>query len=132
MLWSGRGHRAVMNNDKNGLGSNRSKGNDCMFTIWRTVDGVKYCFELSGHELFEAFSYQEHLFDMQDVEDMVDSYAEDYGVPLDVAHAMIDSMATEMRRNIDKYDMSWQSARDDAIVSALNDYSGRKENAFEC
>ena len=68
---------------------------------------------------------------MQDVEDMVDSYAEDYGVPLDVAHAMIDSMATEMRRNIDKYDMSWQCARDDAIVSALNDYSDRKENAFE-
>ena len=39
---------------------------------------------------------------MQDVEDMVDSYAEDYGVPLDVALPMIDSMATEMPRNIDK------------------------------
>ena len=93
-------------------------------TIKRTVNGEELEFELTDNELTSAYFEQQYLFDIQDVRDAVIGWEDDdvicvYGVNMETFLKLSDEMAVEMRRNIDKYDMDWDYAREDAIRSVI-------------
>lgn len=92
--------------------------------IHRTINGEKYNIELSDYELYTAYEEQRHKFDRDDCFDVVDSLGENevqkyYGVSKAVFLSLVDDMAYAMRKNIDKYDMGWQEARDEAVKTVL-------------
>jgi len=72
-------------------------------------------FELTGEELRTAYYEQEHLFDVKDVKGKIEDEENEYGDAAEFILEHIDDVADEMRRNIDKYDMDWVSACDEAI-----------------
>lgn len=92
--------------------------------ITRIIDGSTYETELTSSELFEAFREQEFQFDRNDIEDMFNSFSDEeleieYDMSRKELELLFDDMAMEMRRNMDKYGMSWDYARDDAISTVL-------------
>lgn len=92
--------------------------------IKRFVNGKEQEFELTADELYEAFREQEHKFDLCDVDDVFNGFDDDelldmYGRTRDEIKEKYEDIAYEMRRNIDKYEMSWQYARDAAIAEIL-------------
>jgi len=100
--------------------------------IVRTVNGVEYTFPLTLSELFDAYYEQQYRFDLQDVEDAVIGYQDEdvqmeYGVTKEEYMSLKEKIAGELRRNIDKYDMEWSSAREDAIRSVISEYHSHKE-----
>lgn len=105
--------------------------------IKREVNGVPMEFELTDDELWSAFQEKERQFDRQDIEDAVcgleDEDIDDlYGVSREVLESLFDQMAYEKRRNQDKYDMSWEFARDEAIRTVVRHYKeGRYETKSE-
>ena len=93
--------------------------------IHRTIDDKTYEFTLTSHELFQAFEEQEHIFDVDDCEDVIcgwdDGLVMDcFGVHADQFAELIDEIAWEKRRLQVKYDMSWDEARDTAIDTVLD------------
>lgn len=94
--------------------------------IKRTVDGKENSFELTERELCDAFFEQQYNFDKEDIKDYfgqmdyLDGDFEDaFGVSRSKADTLIGEIASEMRRNMDKYDMDWEDARDEAVRSVL-------------
>lgn len=88
--------------------------------INRNVNGVKMEFELTDDELCNAYIEQQHIFDIMDCENMIvclndDEIIDCYGVTREQYLSLLDEMADVLRKNIDKYEMSWDYARDDAI-----------------
>ena len=85
-------------------------------------NGVK--FELTDRELYDAYCEQRFIFDREDIKGLFDNYEDDelieiYGVTRTEIEAFYDDAAIEMRRNIDKYEMSWEYARDEAIDTVI-------------
>lgn len=96
-------------------------------TIKREIDGKQYEFQLTDTELYLAFSEQQFQYDQDDVRDVLwafddDDLSESYGVTRAEFESLVGEMAVEMRRNIDKYDMSWQYARDEAVSEITRRY----------
>lgn len=103
-------------------------------TIERYIQRKPYEFVLTDDELFAAYLEQQHIFDRDDCADAIawlkgEEILEAYGVTYDTFHALLDDMAVEMRRNIDKYDMSWQSARDEAVRDVIAGAAQSKDTA---
>ena len=93
--------------------------------IQRTINGVNFNIELLPEELVAAYFEQERKFDIEDIvsygemfeqRELVDYLGCDYKTFL----SLKEEMAQEMRRNIDKYDMDWSSARDEAVRDVIN------------
>lgn len=96
-------------------------------TIKRTVNGVEIEFELTDRELYNAFEEQQHIFDrlnmLDYLSDMSDEQlTEDYNITKLEAEKLVDDMAYRMRRYIDKYDCSWDYARDEAFQDILREH----------
>lgn len=96
-------------------------------TITRTVNGKELSFELDSQELYEAYREQEFRFDRNDCEDCISCMSDEevrdtYGVSAETFHTLLDEMASEKRRNMDKYEMSWDYARDEAVKSVIGRY----------
>lgn len=92
--------------------------------IKRLVNGKEQEFELTTDELYAAYREQEFKFDRNDIEDYFAAFddveiEEMYSMTRKKLEEKFDDMACEMRRNIDKYDMQWQYARDAAIAEIL-------------
>lgn len=92
--------------------------------ITREIDGKLIVFELTNEELYNAFREQEFRFDRNDIEDYFyafdeDELQEEYDMSRAEIEELFDDMAHEMRRNMDKYEMSWDYARDHAIADIL-------------
>ena len=92
--------------------------------IKRFVNGKEQEFELTTDELYAAYREQEFKFDRNDIEDYFAAFddveiEEMYSMTRKKLEEKFDDMACEMRRNIDKYDMQWQYARDAAIAEIL-------------
>ena len=92
--------------------------------IKRLVNGKEQEFELTEDELYAAFSEQEFKFDRADVTDYflafdIEDIEEEYGMTMKEIESKFNEIAYEMRRNIDKYDMDWTYARDEAIETVL-------------
>lgn len=100
--------------------------------ITRMINGKEYEIELTKAELYEAYLEQQHYYDKLDVasiaEENSDKWLDDqYGTTREVFMSLVDDMANEMRRNIDKYDLDWQSARERAVQDVLDEYYTIKE-----
>lgn len=96
-------------------------------TITRNVNGAVLTFELDPAELREAYSEQQHLFDIQDVEDFFDCYEDDdlyeqYSVTREEFESLIPAIADESRRLQDKYGCYWDYARSDAADKIVGEY----------
>lgn len=87
--------------------------------IKRQVAGKDIEIELSPRELCDAYYEQEHNYDVEDVkvrfDDMIDDEFEDHGLTREYAEAHMDEIAYNKRRNMTKYEMSWEYALDEAI-----------------
>lgn len=104
--------------------------------IKRKIDGMEYEFELTNRELYDVYFEQQHEFDVLDVKDVFDCMEEDdfqqtYGVTEKEAYKSVEEIASRMRMNIDKYDLCWQDARDDAIFYVLTKLKNAKEDGGE-
>ncbi len=102
-------------------------------TITRTVGGEQLSFELTESELVNAFFEQQFKFDKQDVMDSIYGYEDDdvlgvYGITIKEYTKLSGDIAAEMRRNLDRYDMDFSSARDEAVRDVVQKYK-REKNA---
>lgn len=92
--------------------------------IKREINGSAVEIELTDFELYNAYMVKQHMFDICDVEDAFNAFDDSelkdmYGLTFEEIKPKIPVIADEMRRNIDKYDMGWQEARDEAIREIL-------------
>ena len=92
--------------------------------ISRTVSGIECSFELTNAELMQAFFEQQYRFDKQDITEYGeymtdDEIVETYGVTRQEFDELTGEIASTMRRYIDKYDMDWTYARDEAIRDVI-------------
>ncbi|MBQ6960537.1 MAG: hypothetical protein IJP78_06140 [Clostridia bacterium] len=96
--------------------------------ITREVNGAIHEFELTDDERLNAYEEQQHEYDRTDVQDLFAFMEESdliasYGKTMAEIETLFDDIAYEMRRNIDKYDMAWTAALDEAIGDILNQCS---------
>lgn len=92
--------------------------------IKREIGGETVEIELTERELYEAYIEKQAKYDIEDVECAFTCFEDDeledmYGMTRVEIEEKIPEIAREMRRNIDKYDMNWQDARDAAIAEIL-------------
>lgn len=98
--------------------------------IAREINGQMVEIELTSEEVRSAYLEEEHENDVQDVKTLLESldpeeFYEDYKVSLTWAYnndELVENIAVEMRKNIDKYDMHWDSARDEAVADVIAGY----------
>lgn len=88
--------------------------------ITREINGQTVEFELTHKEMLAAFFEQQEVFDAQDIEMLVENFSEEdfieiYGLSPSVVLENVEEIGSRMRKNIDKYDMDWESARDEAV-----------------
>lgn len=95
-----------------------------------TIERDGRLIELTADELLDAYYEQEHNFDMQDVQEHIEEYDDetifsytvrDYTASADKAGLLelVDDIATEERRLIDKWGLRWYDAIDQAIENVL-------------
>ena len=92
--------------------------------ITRTINGTTYNIELLPDELTEAFFEQRDKFDIEDIvsygEEMTASeLAINYNCSYSEYLDHKEEMAEEMRRNMDKYDMDFATAREMAVTKVM-------------
>lgn len=92
--------------------------------IKRTIGDSVVMITLTDDEMYSAYQEKQHQFDICDIEDAFNGFSDDellnmYGRTRFQIEEKFDAIACEMRRNIDKYDMHWQEARDAAIAEIL-------------
>lgn len=64
--------------------------------------------ELTKQELFEAYTEQQHIWDVSNTKDYLsDEYTDE----------QIGAIAYEARRQADKYDLEWDDAVEEALVT---------------
>lgn len=88
--------------------------------ITREANGQTVEFELTHKEMIDTFLEQQEAFDAQDIEMLVESFSEEdfieiYGLSRSVVLKNAEEIGSRMRKNIEKYDMDWESARDEAV-----------------
>lgn len=87
--------------------------------------------ELTPQELRLAHDEYQHTLDEYDIKDRFDQLDDDeFEETFRVAKVCLgdeikSEMAQRMRRYIDKYDMSWEYARDEAITDAICEWKAR-------
>ena len=86
-------------------------------TIERVVNGTAYTFELSEHEMTEAYWEQQSVFDREDVERYMEQFL-DYEdeVTEEQARESLAEVAQEYRKQMDEVDW-WEKA--DAAFRAV-------------
>lgn len=92
--------------------------------IERNINGVKFFFELLPDELLDAFYEQRDKFDIEDIisygEEMTAAELQStYGCTYKEFLEHKEEMAERMRRNMDKYDMDFATAREWAINDVM-------------
>lgn len=92
--------------------------------ITRLINGTEYTFSLTPREMETAYFEQQYEFDQEDVRTLLDSFDDDYwqenyGTTRDEMEPLVEDMAIEMRRMIDKYDVDWDYAREEAVREIL-------------
>lgn len=92
--------------------------------IKRTIDGEERIFVLTSMELFNAYSEQEHIWDVDYVESQLESglfeEIEDFCVGEADRAEIAEEIASEMRRQINKYDLSQEYAFTEAFHEIRN------------
>ena len=88
--------------------------------IKRLVNGETMVFELTQHELANAYFEQERNFDKADARCELETLLETR-LPEEQFSSLTEEIAVRLRRNIDKYDMSWRDAMDEAAGFVLKE-----------
>lgn len=93
--------------------------------IIRMIHGEEVSIELTGRELFDAFCEQEFQFDLENVysffSDYTDEdYQDEFGLTKEEAEKKFEDIAMELRRNMDKYEMTFDYAISDAISDVMH------------
>ena len=92
--------------------------------IKRTVDGEERIFVLTSMELFNAYSEQEYIWDVDYVESQLENglFEEIEDICVDEADRaeIAEEIASEMRRQINKYDLSQEYAFTEAFHEIRN------------
>ena len=92
----------------------------------QVAGGQELLIELTAKELCDAYHEQEHNYDVEDVQNVFDNMEdeefEERGLTREEAESRIDEIAREKRRNINKYDMSWELALDEALKDFWSEY----------
>lgn len=97
--------------------------------IKRIINGIQYNIELLPNELVDAYFEQRDKFDVEDIisyaetfsnEDLLKLVGCDYKTIIDNK----EDMAARMRKYIDKYDMEFVYARDEAIKDIAAELKG--------
>lgn len=88
--------------------------------------------ELTRRELLDAYYEQQYEFDKEDIRTLLDSFddrywQDRYGVCRAEIEPLVEDMAVMMRLNMDKYDMYFDYARDDAVDTVLRRYKKEME-----
>ena len=88
--------------------------------IKRTIDGQEFEFELTPSELYDAFAEQQFQYDLSIVRYYFEDYSDDdikeeYGRTRKELEACFEDIAVELRRNMDKYEMSLEYALPTAV-----------------
>ena len=96
--------------------------------IYRNVNGQNVEIELNETEIYSIYEYAQHKYDKQDIEDLYswldpEEIEREWHITKAKLDAGLDEMAYQMRRNIDKYDMHWDSARDEAFSDYLTKHA---------
>lgn len=94
--------------------------------IKREFCGQMVEIELTSDELYEAFIEQEHQFDLMSCRDYLsNTYCEEPwydDLPEETKAMIVNDAAYELRRNIDKYEMSFDYAIVDAFANTFMDH----------
>lgn len=99
--------------------------------ITREIGGQMAEINLTPDEMVKTYYEQQRKNDMEDMEEYLfqfeDSDFEEYfGCPIAEAESELDELARLMRTNMEKYDLSWENAR----YEAISDWSyERRESA---
>lgn len=92
--------------------------------ITREIDSLPYQFELTKDELISAYFEQQEIFDIDSCRSYLDrmycNAAWYESLNDEKREAMICDAASELRRNIDKYDMHYDYAMCDAFETAID------------
>lgn len=92
--------------------------------IKRTIDGEERMFVLTKTELFDAYCEQEHIWDVDYVESQLKNglFEEIEDICVDEADRaeIAEEIASEMRRQINKYDLSQEYAFTEAFHEIRN------------
>lgn len=88
--------------------------------ITREINGQSVEFELTHDEMMRTFLEQQEAFDAQDVKALTENFSEEefvemYGLNPSVVLENAKEIGSLMRKYIDKYDMAWVCARDEAV-----------------
>ena len=92
--------------------------------IHRTINGVNFSFELLPEELCDAYFEQQERFDIEDIVNYGEMMShveleENLGCTYSEFISMKEEMAHEMRKYMDKYDMKFAYAREEAIEEVI-------------
>lgn len=93
-------------------------------TIKRTIDGKEHEFVLTSGELFDAYCEQEHIWDADYVGSELSEELEEFCVDEADRRNIANAIAYEMRRQIDRYEMSSECA----LEEAFNEIKKRRES----
>lgn len=90
--------------------------------IKRVVDGKEVEFELSKQELYEAYAEQEFQWDLEYVKTHLDKYSDEeflnkFGYTRSTADP--EAIASEMRRQMNKYELDIDYAFTEAICECM-------------
>lgn len=96
--------------------------------ITRVINGSNVEIELTPAEMLDAYYEKEHQFDKQDIQDLYnwldpEDIEQTYHITKAKLDEGLDEMAYEMRRDIDKWGDSWESARDCAFNNYLSKHA---------
>lgn len=88
--------------------------------IKRTINGIEHEFELTKQERLDAYCEQEHIWDAAYVWYICSEEIEEMYKNEDEQDGFVEDIAYEMRRQIDKYDVSEWYALDEAFKKVTN------------
>ena len=88
--------------------------------IEREFGGTVYQIMLTSQEMLDAYYIQQNEFDKSDIEMVIEGLSneevmETYGISIDEFMSRVPAMAERKRYYENKDDVSWQTARDEAI-----------------
>lgn len=95
--------------------------------IKRTINGIEHEFELTEQERFDTYCEQQHIWDADYVRNIYGEEIEQMCKTEAEIDAFIEDIAYEMRRLIDKYDVSEEYALDEAFEKVMGQSEEEEE-----
>lgn len=88
--------------------------------ITREIGGQMVEIELTPDEMVKTYYEQQHKNDMEDMEEYVYQYEDEdfeeaFGHPIAEAENDLDELARLLRTNMEKYEITWENARYEAL-----------------